>query len=258
VIGVLFACWMATVFQALRFYFLYPGGLGPVRHVALNFALQAGNVLLPMRSGELVRPFYMKRWNRTLPVKELLTWSVVDKIAEVIAIVPLALAACVVFANDPRFSLLSRWVWPVAGAIGAIAVVVFVVQKRRGVGAPVVTAVGTRLGVGGALLSVASSLIGWTFNLWIFYLVVMDMRLALALLVAVNLAAAIPGLPAGLGAFEAAFVWVGRLGGLSSEQALALALVSHIAQIVGTLVIGVPILMIWGWPETRAGIRDEP
>lgn len=255
-VGVLVVSWLATVFQALRFFFLYPGGLGPVRHVALNFALQAGNVLLPMRSGELLRPFYMKRWNRALPLTELLAWSVVDKIAELIAILPLVLAACVVFANDPRFGLVSRWAWPTTGVVVGVGLLALIVQWRRGTGAGSLRATATQAGVRGVLLSISCSLIGWLCNLWIFYLVVPDLRLSLALLVGVNIAAAIPALPAGLGAFEAAFVWVGRMGGLSPELALALALVSHIVQIVGTLALGVPTLLIWGWPETRAGMQD--
>jgi len=256
VIGMFVAALLATVFQALRFYFLYPGGLSPMRHIGLIFALQAGNVLLPMRSGELLRPFYMKRWNTALPVKELVAWSVVDKVAEVIAILPLVLAACQVFASDSRFGLLSRWAWPTAGAAVAIGAAVIILKWRRDVDATVSGSAVAHLTVRRALFSIASSLVAWLFNLCIFYVVVHDMRLALALLIGVNVASAIPGLPAGLGAFEAAFVWVGHMGGLPQEQALALALVSHIVQIVGTLAFGVPILMIWGWPEMRAGIQD--
>lgn len=237
-LGVLAACWLATAFQALRFYFLYPGGLSPLRHVALNFALQTGNILLPVRSGELLRPFYMKRWNPALPVTDLVRWSVADKFAELIAIVPLVLLACDVFANDPRFGVISAWAWPAAGVIVAI-------------GLPLMLFKGPPLG-GRLLLSIGCSFVGWLLNLAIFYFMAGDIRLALELLVMVNLATAIPGLPAGLGAFEAAFVWVERLRGVPQEQALALALVTHTVQILGTLVIGLPILTAWGWPEQHA------
>lgn len=255
-IGMLAASWLATVFQALRFYFLYPAGFGPVRHIALNFALQAGNVLLPVRSGELLRPFYMKRWNPALPLRELLAWSVVDKVAEVIAILPLVLAACQVFASDPRFLVLSRWAWPAAGVLVGSGLLLIVVRWRRGIGQASFGASGTRPALQRVVLSISCAFIGWLFNLSIFFLLIPDLRLALALLVGVNLAAAIPALPAGLGAFEAAFVWVGLMGGLPQEQALALALVAHIVQIIGTVTIGLPILSTWGWTEARSGIKD--
>ena len=245
-IGILLACWLATAFQALRFYFLYSGGLSAVRHIGLNFALQTGNILLPMRSGELLRPFYMKRWNGALSLKVLAGWSVADKVAEVIAIVPLVLVACAVFSDDPRFHVLSRWAWPVAGVLGCIGVLLWFKVRTE-----FATLVATP--TDGALsrvpLSLLCSFIGWLLNLAMFYFIVPDIRLALALLVAVNVGAAIPALPAGLGAFEVAFVWVGRMGGLPREHALALALVVHVLQIVGTLSIGLPILSVWGWPE---------
>ena len=256
-LAVFIASWLATVFQALRFYFLYPGGLGPVRHVALNFALQAGNVLLPMRSGELLRPFYMKRWNHGLPLRGLVAWSLIDKIAELIAILPLVLAACQVFASDPRFSVLSRWAWPTAAVVILGGAAMLLVQWRRGAGASAFNTAGDRSLARAALLSIACSLVGWLFNLWIFYLVVPDLRLALALLVGVNIAAAIPALPAGLGAFEAAFVWVGHMAGVPPAQALALALVAHIVQIVATLSLGVPTLVLWGWPAMRTDTQDR-
>jgi uncharacterized membrane protein YbhN (UPF0104 family) len=237
VVGVFVACVLATGFQALRFYFLYPGGLTPARHIALNFALQTGNILLPMRAGELLRPFYMKRWNPALPVKELVSWSVADKFAEVIAIVPLVLVACAAFANDPRFGVISTWAWPAAGVIVAIALLLM------GIKGPAIS--------GRLLLAVGCSLIGWLLNLAIFYFMAGDIRMALELLVAVNLAAAIPALPAGLVAFEAAFVWVGQMRGMPQEQALALALVTQMVQIVATLAIGLPILSLWGWPDTH-------
>lgn len=247
-IGVLIACWLATVFQSLRFYFLYSGGLSALRHIGLNFALQAGNILLPMRSGELLRPFYMKRWNGALSLKVLAGWSVADKVAEVIAIVPLVVAACAVFSDDPRFHVLSRWAWPVAGVLGCIGLLVLF-KVRTKFATLVATPTGAARSVRHVALAVICSFVGWLLNLAMFYFIVPDLRLALALLVAVNLAAAIPGLPAGLGAFEAAFVWVGRMGGLPREHALALALVVHVVQIIGTLTIGIPILSVWGWPE---------
>lgn len=247
-IGVLVACWLATALQSLRFYFLYSAGLSAMRHIGLNFALQTGNILLPMRSGELLRPFYMKRWNGELSLKVLAGWSVVDKVAEVIAIVPLVVAACAVFSDDPRFHILARWAWPMAAVLGFIGSLLLFKMRTR-YASLVAAPTGGERSVTRFSLSLLCSFAGWLLNLAMFYFIVPDLRLALALVVAINLAVAIPALPAGFGAFEAAFIWVGRMGGLPKEHALALALVVHVLQIVGTLSIGIPILSVWGWPE---------
>lgn len=247
-IGVLIACWLATAFQSLRFYFLYPGGLSALRHIGLNFALQTGNILLPMRSGELLRPFYMKRWNDALSLKGLAGWSIVDKVAEVIAIVPLVIAACAVFSDDPRFHLVAPWAWPIAAVLGCVALLALF--KVRGEWLTLVAMPAQhRHSLTRVIPSLLCSFTGWLLNLALFYFIVPDLRLALALLVAVNLAAAIPALPAGIGAFEAAFVWIGRMAGMPNEHALALAMVVHVLQIIGTLTIGLPVLSAWGWPE---------
>jgi uncharacterized membrane protein YbhN (UPF0104 family) len=206
-----------------------------------------------MRSGELLRPFYMKRWNDTLSLKVLAGWSVADKVAEVMAIVPLVLAACVVFSDDPRFHVIARWTWPSAALLACIGVLVLFKVRTR-FAALIATPSGGAGSVTRVALSLLCSFIGWLLNLAIFYFIVPDIRLALALIVAVNLAAAIPALPGGLGAFEAAFIWVARIGGLPGEHALALALVVHVLQIVGTLSIGLPILSVWGWPERIEGL----
>jgi uncharacterized membrane protein YbhN (UPF0104 family) len=190
----------------------------------------------------------MKRWNRTLSLKVLAGWSVADKVAEVMAMVPLVLAACAVFSDDPRFHVLSRWAWPVAGVLGCIGLLVLF-KVRTEFATLVATPTGGAFSLRRVPLSLLCSFVGWLLNLAMFYFMVPDIRLALALLVAVNLAVAIPALPAGLGAFEAAFVWVGRMGGLPREHALALALVVHVLQIIGTLSIGLPVLSVWGWPD---------
>lgn len=50
------AAMAATVVQGIRFWLLFPGGLTLWRHLGLNFAVQAGNILLPVRTGEFCVP----------------------------------------------------------------------------------------------------------------------------------------------------------------------------------------------------------
>jgi peptidoglycan/xylan/chitin deacetylase (PgdA/CDA1 family)/uncharacterized membrane protein YbhN (UPF0104 family) len=236
----------ATVLQGLRFRLLFPAGSSPLRHIGLTFALHTGNILLPFRGGELLRPLYLKRQDPRLPVRALIGYTIADKAIEIVCLVPFLLYACHVFATDERFASLRRFAWPVGLGAAAVLCVVAIHQLRRA-------------GTASAILPLAGSLalsLGvWAMNWLIFYSVVPDARLSLALIVGVNASLALPGLPAGLGTYEAAFVWVGAMGGWSGERLLAAAIASHAVQILGTLAIGVPLITRWGWPGRGAIAR---
>jgi peptidoglycan/xylan/chitin deacetylase (PgdA/CDA1 family)/uncharacterized membrane protein YbhN (UPF0104 family) len=242
----------ATALQGLRFRLLLPAGLSLLEHIGLTFALHTGNILLPFRGGELVRPLYLLRHDQRLPLRTILGFCVADKAIEILCLVPFVLWACHVFATDARFASLSRVAWP-AGAIAVAAVLALGLhQLRRAAREPGFSAASAMAPLG---LSLGVSLLVWAANWLIFYCVVPDPRLALALLVGVNASLALPGLPAGFGSYEAAFVWVGALGGWPQDRLLAAALTSHAVQIVVTLVVGVPLLTLRGWPS-RDSLSD--
>jgi uncharacterized membrane protein YbhN (UPF0104 family) len=208
-----------------------------VRHVGLAFALHAGNILLPLRGGELLRPLYVHRTDPRITLGRVVGWTLVDKAVEVLSFVPFVLCACHVFATDARFLTLSRWAWPIGGALGATVLVGCVVRLRG------------RASTAQLLGPFAVSLGVWAASYLIFYLAVPDARLALAILVGVNAALVVPALPAAVGTYEAAFVAMGALGGWPPDRLLAAALVSHGVQIAVTLAVGGPLLAAWGWPR---------
>jgi uncharacterized membrane protein YbhN (UPF0104 family) len=105
---------------------------------------------------------------------------------------------------------------------------------------------------GRLLLAFPLSLLYWLMNYLIFWSVVPNARLALLLLLGVSFAAGVPALPAGMGSYEAAFVWIGQIGSLPKEQLLAAALVSHMVQISLSLLAGIVVFWRWGWPNSTA------
>ncbi len=236
------AAMAATVVQGIRFWLLFPGGLTLWRHLGLNFAVQAGNILLPVRTGEFLRPFYMKGWNPQISLRALIGWTVVDKLVELLAALPLILGACALL--PAQLESLQRWAWLLGISTTVLLSVVCVITARR-------TSLRNEPGrsFGRLLVAFPLALLYWLMNYLIFWSVVPNARLALLLLLGVSFAAGVPALPAGMGSYEAAFVWIGQLGHLPKEQLLAAALVSHIAQIALSLLAGIAVFLRWGWPR---------
>ncbi|HVT06031.1 MAG TPA: lysylphosphatidylglycerol synthase transmembrane domain-containing protein [Polyangia bacterium] len=96
-------------------------------------------------------------------------------------------------------------------------------------------------------------------------------RLAAVVLLAINVAMAVPSSPAGAGAFEGAVVVVLTLAGIDKSSALAFAVLYHLVQVVPVTVAGT--LVVWragltldrlpadrsdGADRDRGGGRDQP
>lgn len=239
---------LATVFQGLRFSVLFPAKLDRGRHILLCFAISAGNILLPLRGGEALRPLYIKRWLPETPLRELVLFSFADKLLEAACLLPFILAAGLVFAADPRLAWMRRCAVP---GLGAMLLVLLLLCRQRWRGRNELSArfraVAVRQRQWAAALGF--SLCGWLANYAIFYAVTLDGKLSLALLVAVNLSLLAPGLPAGIGPYEAAFLFVGQLLGRDRDSLVAMALVSHLGQILTSLLCAWPVFAIWGWPQ---------
>lgn len=241
----------ATVLQGLCFWILLPAGLSPLRHIGMCFAMYSGNILLPLRSGELLRPFYLRCFRPELTLRTLLLWSVVDRALLILTGLPLLLAGAAVFMADADLWPVLRRSSAILGAVAVIAALAGAVllaryMKRQGAelaGRGVLRRVG---------LATAIYVPYWVTIYLMYYIVLPEPRLALALTVVVSCATAIPSLPANLGSYEAAFLWVGSLWHVPHDTVLAAALLSHAAQILLTLAVGGPLILLWGWPRRDA------
>lgn len=240
---------LASLLQGVRFWVLYRGGLSLVKHLGLVFAVQAGNILLPVRSGELIRPFYMKRWNPQISLRALIGWSVVDKVVELVALLPFVIGACALL--PAQLASLQRWAWLIGAVVVVALLTAGIVTMRR-------SQLRAEVRLDRVLWALGLSLVYWLMNYLIFVSVVPSARLSLLLLLGVSVAAGIPGLPAGMGSYEAAFVWIGQIGQLPKEQLLIAALLSHMMQIAVSLICGVLVFFRWGWPSTEPLAQPQP
>ena len=242
---------VSRIFQTARFYTLCPGGFNFAKHIGLNMGSQAGIILLPFRAGELFRPYLMNRWNKALKWSALLFWILLEKIIEGITLLPMLVVS--IWALDLGESWKSSFL--IYSALAAVGIVTGVLYRHRL--RVWIHRIVQREQVGASLvLPFVTSVVSWLSWWWLFYAFMPNPMGSLALSVGVILASSIPALPAGLGAFEAAYVWVAGRWGVSSVDALADALVLHALIIVWTLVWGVPYLLAWGIPN-RTVIEAE-
>jgi uncharacterized membrane protein YbhN (UPF0104 family) len=161
------------------------------------------------------------------------------------------------YAADPQLSTVLRRAGMGIGGLLVVLTGVFAVWVRR--------RMERKLGERAAGVSLGRWLwaMWWSQCMWaasygVYYLAVRDPKVALALVVGVGFGSGIPSLPAGLGAYEATFLWVGERAHLPHEQVLAAAVVSHAVQLLTTLALGVPVLLLWGWPRAAPGEAASP
>jgi uncharacterized membrane protein YbhN (UPF0104 family) len=251
VVGIAAAAFGESSVQGLLFYCLCPAGQRPWRHVLLSFALNAGNVVLPLRSGELIRPFYLKRWQSQTTYQSLIRWTLADKILQLLAALPLLLLALYFFSADPQLSTaLRRLTAGLAGLFLMLGAGLLIWLRGR---------FSDNLGTQATVLPVRAwlwatfwSLAKWGMAYAVYYFAVPDWKVAVLLTIGVGFGSGIPSLPAGVGAYEAAFLWVGERAHLPHDQVLAAAVVSHAVQLATTLAVGLPVMMLWGWPKAAS------
>lgn len=256
--------WWSLVYvciQGLRFFVVFPSRASLPKHLGLNFCNHAGNILLPGRAGEAVRPTYIKRWWPHTPLKSIVKWTVFEKICELVSML--------IFVGVGLFFFYGPWspFWSqhwlvkdlhVVGPIVALTVVfaalwrlhslgMFRTQKRLEMGDA-----GPLKNFEKAFWATALSFCTWIANALGILAVMGSTQVAFALIVSMTLAGAIPFLPAGLGAAQWAAVALSDLIQIAETEALALSSAIHIVWILIRLLLGVPLLfMVWGWPSSQ-------
>jgi uncharacterized membrane protein YbhN (UPF0104 family) len=242
--GLLVCCYVYVILQGLRFSILYPGRATLLQHIGLNFGNHTGNILVPGRMGEAIRPLYLKRWWPSTPLKDVIKWAVVEKFAELGSMVLFVITGLVVWGAQPETVtvLPQKLPWLVAAASSAVVGAALWRKTRQ-----------AQTGrVEKILWALALSYVTWMVNTLGVYAVTGDMRMAFALLVTMTLASAVPMLPAGLGATQWAAVALANFMHLAEGEALAYSSALHLTWIFVRLSVGFPLLFfVWGWPKTR-------
>lgn len=231
-VGIALFTILANICQGLRYHFLWPDGdVGPLRQALLPFCTHTVNILLPNRSGDTVQPLLLRQWDPEQKFKSLIYWLLMDKFLEVVCFLPFLLATAWLFELHLKQALIICGL----GWIGMIIWVLSAKNKPRNL-----------------FMAVMFSVFGWLFNLAVFVeLIPTSIKSALGLLVGTSVASAIPSIPAGIGTYEMAFVWVGSSQGWTREQAIALAISSHTISILVTMLVGIPLALYWGWPTAQ-------
>lgn len=241
--GLLFYSYLYVILQGLRFSILYPGKASVLQHIGLNLGNHTGNILLPARVGEAIRPLYLKRWWPETSIKEVVSWSLFEKLVEMISMVLFVVIGLLYFeslgaTSNPNHLL--PWI---------LSFLIFVViaaaclrrAKKRNLSKKEKT-----------IWSLIISFLTWNANTLGVFCIIGDLKLSFALLVTMTLATSIPLLPAGLGATQWAAVALGKFVNLAQADALIYSSTIHLVWIMTRISLGLPLLFfVWGWPKAR-------
>lgn len=222
---------VATFFQGLRFFWLLPNSnISALRQVGLQFVVNSGNILLPFRASEVIRPLFLKKWEDRISIKELILWTVVDKFLEALSFLPFLLVA------SEMFSISRIWLF-VAIALGGAGIFFW---RRRW----------PHIQPRSLILATLASCAMWTAYVFSFGVLFSSWKLGFGATIATTLGSVIPAGPASIGTFEAALTWfLESFKQMPASEALAVAVAAHGSLIFSSLMVGVPLIMTWGWPK---------
>ena len=248
IFGIAVTYFISRIFQGLRFHSILPAGLSIKRHIGLCLVNQTGNIFLPLRVGELFRPLLMKIWVPQLSVQSIVASSTLEKFVEAIAFLPFVYVAFGLLKNQAGFGHLDYIRYIEWGALVLLVLIVGIIFFRRQY---FLEKFREFLLLKRSVLVLFYGILAWATYATSYYFLLKQWDLAFAVAIVVIFSSSISGLPAGLGVFESSYVWVAKLGGFSTEDALAGALLCHAIQISIILASGLSCLWTWGWPRSQ-------
>jgi uncharacterized membrane protein YbhN (UPF0104 family) len=230
--------------KAQRLRVLVDGKVAMPRLMQMYVASYAADNLVMSQAGIGVRVALLAR--EGLTVAAAVTTQVVEKVIEGVGLAIIALP--LLASDDLDFKLRTTLrICLILGAVGAVALVALARVRGKDTG------VFKRIGDVSAVLRDprnAARLIGITLAAWVVEYGMVAVALAathvdvspmgpIVVLVAVNLAALIPGLPANIGPFEMACVLALGSGDATSEAALGFALLYHAIHTIPVTIAGI-------------------
>lgn len=258
--GLVAAFLASRYFQAQRFRAIHGAGLGKRRHFGISLAGQFINAVIPMRGGELVRPYYLIKTGSGTSLEKVVFATVFDKFAEAITLLPIIVIGY--FFYRAEIGTLLSSLLPRQGALtlifSSLAILLLLaagfkyLQKKKGEQLKVF------LKMDGALAAIANGLGHWVFFVIAFAILIGDLKAAIFVAIVVNFAAAVPVSPGSLGVFEAAYVWAAAQvqPGLSSETLLANAVVLHFVYLMIPVLGGTLFFLRYGIPKPGSELND--
>jgi hypothetical protein len=202
----------------------------------------AGSILMPAKAGELAR-FWLLKIRHQVPYAVSTAVFGLERFFDLLALLVLVIPLPWLMPGLPSWVTKSIEILTGVGVLGIVVLVIGrqaklfhrfkLLEGFRAVGEPLVVAVGFA-GIFGSWLADFVEIV------LVFNALSLDIPPATAILVllAVNLAIAIPALPANAGAHELGTVAALGIVGVSQEKAMAFALVYHLMQVIPVLVVG--------------------
>lgn len=231
--------------KALRMRALVAGKIGTARLSGFYVASYAADNLLMSQAGLGLRVALLRR--EGLPLANAITVQALEKLLEGIGLALLAVPLLATTELDPRLAGTIRWGLIIGGA--ALALVVgFVIVNRRDLKIFQRIAETAKLLRDPALATrvLVLTMAAWAVEVAIVWVTLVALNLPVAsvatpvlVLVAVSLAALVPGLPANVGSFEFAAIVALASSGIASEPALAFAMVYHASHTIPVTIVGV-------------------
>ncbi|MFL5303721.1 MAG: lysylphosphatidylglycerol synthase transmembrane domain-containing protein [Polyangia bacterium] len=250
--------------RAVRLRLLLGGAAGLLACWLAKLTASAMNNVIPLRGGDMARLWMLQR-HAHISKTGAAAIAVVEGLFDMATLGALALVAAAGLRTQ-------HWAVGVAVVVGPGAAVLIGLSRRlarrprtsaqqTGRWRRAFVRVAARIEPGVRALRqpgviprvAATSLLSWAVELCMVVVCARAVhlpigpRLAAVVLLAINVAMAVPSSPAGAGAFEGAVVVVLTLAGIGKSPALAFALLYHLAQVVPVTIAGT--LVVW-----RAGL----
>ncbi|HEY1554070.1 MAG TPA: lysylphosphatidylglycerol synthase transmembrane domain-containing protein [Kofleriaceae bacterium] len=234
--------------KAQRMRLLVASRVASPRLMAMYVASYAADNLVMSQAGLGVRVAMLRKDG--VPLASAVTSQAVEKVLEGVSLAVLAVPVLATLELQPELESSLRW-FAIGGgivvALAAVAALVWrrklrVVQRLADVLAmlrdPALAAKLLALSVAAWIVEVAILLCA----LWALHVHVPGVVGPTLVLLAVNLAALVPGLPANIGPFEAACVLALGTFGAAQDHALGFALIYHALHTIPVTLVGLPLL----------------
>ncbi len=247
---------VSRYFQAMRFRALHGAALGPIEHTGISLAGQFINAVVPMRGGELIRPYYLLRMGKGSTLKNIILATVLDKFVEACSLIPLVIAGYFLYQTEISQLLTSLFknvdsLTTIVAVISLIALVTVALWFFKRKNPALLAQFSETRGVPRSLLY---GLGHWVFFALGFAVLIGDIKVALFVAIVVNFAAAVPVSPGALGVFEGAFVWsmAAVMPNQTDEKSLAQAVVLHFFFLIIPVIGGILFFIKHGRPRSEA------
>jgi uncharacterized membrane protein YbhN (UPF0104 family) len=232
--------------KAMRLRLLIASKIATPRLMGFFVASYAADNLVMSQAGLGVRVAMLRRDG--VPLASAVTAQAVEKVLEGIGLAVLTVPLLATQDLEPRLAASLRWCLIAGGiAVGLLAAIAIVWRKKLALAHRLADVLGLLRDPWLAARLLGLTLAAWVIEVLIVLLAVWALHLDVPtvvgptlVLLAVNLAALVPGLPANVGPFEMACVLALGSFGVGTDAALGFGIVYHALHTIPVTLVGIP------------------